>query len=48
MWSLKYDARELIYETDSHTEKRLVVAKKEGDGGQVDWEFGTGRCKLVT
>ena len=24
-----------------------MVAKKEGDGGQVDWEFGTGRGKLL-
>ena len=27
-------------------ENRLVVAKEEGDGGGMDWEFGVSRCKL--
>ena len=42
---LKYDIYEPIYETetDSQTEKRLVVAV----GGGKDWEFGISRCKLV-
>ena len=26
---------------------RLVVAKGEGGGGEVDWEFGVSRCKLL-
>lgn len=50
MWNLKYNRNELIYETDSQTENRLVVAivaKGEGDGGGMDWEFGTSRCKLL-
>ena len=28
-------------------ENRFVVAKGEGGGGGMDWEFGTGRCKLL-
>jgi len=32
-------------ETDSHTENRFVVAKREGDW--KDWELGISRCKLV-
>ena len=28
-------------------ENRLVVAKGEGGGGGMDWEFGVSRCKLV-
>ena len=29
MWNLKYDTNELIYETKTDIEKRLVVAKGE-------------------
>ena len=41
MWNLKYDTNEPIYktETDSQTENRLVVAKREGGGG-MDWDLG--------
>ena len=28
-------------------ENRLVVAKGEGGGRGMDWEFGVGRCKLL-
>ena len=28
-------------------ENRLVVAKEEGGGGGMDWEFGVTRCKLL-
>ena len=28
-------------------ENRLVVAKGEGGGGEMDWEFGISRCKLL-
>ena len=30
-----------------HIENRLVVAKGEGDGRRLDWDFGFSRCKLV-
>jgi len=26
---------------------RLVVAKWEGRGSEMDWEFGVGRCKQL-
>ena len=28
-------------------ENRLVAAKKEGVGEEMDWEFGVGRCKQL-
>ena len=28
-------------------ENRLVVAKVEGTGGGVEWEFGVSRCTLL-
>ena len=28
-------------------ENRLVVAKGEGGGGRMEWEFGISRCKLL-
>ena len=34
MWNLKYDTNELIYEIDSQTQNRIVVAK-EGEGGWI-------------
>ena len=36
MWNLKYDTNELIYETETDIENRLVVAKGEG----IVREFG--------
>ena len=49
MWNLKYDTNEPICETNRITdiENRLVVAKGEGVGGGVEWEFGVSRCELV-
>ena len=49
MWNPKYDTNELIFETetDSQTENRFVVAKGDGGGGGMDWEFGISRCKLL-
>ena len=29
----------------TQVENRLMVAREGGDG--MDWEFGTGRCKLL-
>ena len=37
---------ELIYETETDIENRLMVAI-EGSGGGRDWEFGISRCKLL-
>ena len=34
-------------ETDSDIENRLVVAKGEGVGRGIEWEFEVGRCKLL-
>ena len=34
-------------QTHRHRENRLVVAKGEGAGGGLDWEFGTSRWKLI-
>ena len=28
-------------------QNRLVVAKEEGTGSGMDWEFEVGRCKLL-
>ena len=41
MQHLKYDTNECIYETEteSGTENRPVVAKREGDGRGLGWEF---------
>ena len=41
MQHLKYDTNECIYETEteSGTENRPVVAKWEGDGRGLGWEF---------
>ena len=47
MWDLKHDTDELIYETNRLTENTLVVAKGNGSGEWMEWEFGTSRCKLL-
>ena len=33
--------------TDMDIENRLVVAKGEGRGNGIDWEFGVRGCKLL-
>ena len=35
MWNLKYD----IYETETHIENRLMIAKGEGTRGVMEWEI---------
>ena len=49
IWNLIYDTNILIYkkETDSAQRTRLVVAKEEGCGGEMDWKFGISRCRLL-
>lgn len=47
MCNLKHDSNELTYgtETDSQTFKKTDLWLPSGGG--MDWEFGTGRCKLL-
>ena len=47
MWNLKYDTNQHIYETetDSQTEHRLVVARREVARLGKNWELGISRCK---
>ena len=47
MWNLKYSTNEPIYKTENNSDNRLTVAKGEGVGRGMDWEFGVGRCKLL-
>ena len=47
MWNLKYDTDELIYETDSQTQRTdLWLPRGRGGGGEMDGEFWIRRCKL--
>ena len=34
--------------TITDIENRVVVAKAEGAGGQIEWTVGVSRCKLYT
>ena len=47
--SKKIVKKELIYKTemDSQTVRDLWLARGEGWGGEMDWEFVISRCKLV-
>ena len=49
MWNLKYNINEPMHETERlrDIEDRLVVAKEEGGGGGIDWEFVFNRRKLL-
>ena len=42
MWHLQYDTNDCICETETEpgTENRQVIAKGEGDGRGLGWEFG--------
>ena len=46
MWNLKYDTDEPIYETESRTQNRLVIAKGQGVGGRMEWEVGLADVSL--
>ena len=49
MWNLKYDTNEPTYEaeTASWTQRTdLVVAKRKGVAGGIEWEVGVSRYKL--
>ena len=42
------DTREPIYkEKQTHRLRELTVTKREGCGGGIDWEFGTGVYTLL-
>ena len=47
--NLKYDTNEPIYESETYSdiENRLVVAKGEGEGGEMDGELGVNRWNLL-
>ena len=48
IWNLKYDINELIYETDSQTQRTgLWLPRGKGHRGGMEWEFGLSRCKLL-
>ena len=48
MWNLKYDTNELIYETDSQTQRTDLWLPTGRVGGRGrDWELGISRCKLL-
>ena len=36
MWNLKYNTKELIYQTETDTEIRIMVAKVERNDGGMD------------
>ena len=48
-WNIKYGTNEPIYKTKRlrDIENRLVVAKGEGRGDEMDSEFGVSGCKLL-
>ena len=50
MWNLKYNTNELIYktETDPQTQSTdLRLPSGWRGGGEMDWELGISRCKLL-
>ena len=41
MWNQKYDTNELVYETDSQTERTdLWLPRGRDSGGGMDWDLG--------
>ena len=41
MWNLKYDTNELIYKTETDSQRTdLWLLRGRGSGGGMDWEFG--------
>ena len=50
MWTLKYDTSKPIYEIETESQIQrtdLSLSRGRESGRQKDWEFGTGRCKLL-
>ena len=47
MWNLKHGTKELIYKTQTDSERKQTGGC-QGDGGRgEDWEPGVNRCKLL-
>ena len=47
MWNLKYVTNELIYKTDSQTQRTDLSLQEGGAGEGKDWEFGISRHNLL-
>ena len=48
MWNLKYDTNELIYETETGSQRTdLWLPRGRRGAGRMEWEFGISRCKLL-
>ena len=47
MWNIKYDTNELMEAADTQAQRTDLWLPRWKAGGGMDWEFGTGRCKLV-
>ena len=51
MWSLKYDTDEPMYETETESWTQRTdwwLPRGSGGRGGKDWEFGIGRCKVLS
>ena len=50
MWNLKYDKMNLsMKQKQIHRHTEQTSGCQEGSGeGEMEWEFGTSRCKLIT
>ena len=48
MWNLKYDTIELIYKTETGSQRSDLWLPRGRDGGKrLDWELAVSRCKLA-
>ena len=48
MGNLKYDTNELIHKTEADSQRTgLWLPRGREGGGEMDWEFGISRCKLL-
>ena len=48
MWNLKYDTNELIYETETDSQRTdLRLPRGRRGGGGMDWEFGIDMYTLI-
>ena len=48
MWNIVYDANLSIKRKQTHRHREQMHGRpKERRWGEIDWEFGTSRCKLL-